>query len=285
MKVLITGGKGQLGKDLESVFLSTGIHQVISLGHGEMDITKPALVHKLIGENRPDVVIHAAANTNVDGCELKPDKAYLVNALGSRNVAVAASNVEAKLVYVSTDYVFDGRSDKPYSEFDRANPINIYGKSKLAGEQYVTGQNNKYFIIRTSWLYGQHGHNFAKTILRLAAEKAELTVADDQIGSPTYTKDLAMFIADLTQTDLYGIYHASNRGSCSWFLFARTILTMAGLNNVKARPISTSELNRPAPRPAYSVLDNYCMRLEGFQELRPWEEALKEYLANSKVIE
>jgi len=219
----------------------------------------------------------------VDGCELEPDNAYRVNALGSRNVAVAAAKIGAKLVYISTDYVFDGAARRPYTEFDDTNPISVYGKSKLAGERYVAGLSNKYFIVRTSWPYGEHGHNFVKTMLRLAKEKNELTVVDDQVGSPTYTKDLARFIADLVHTELYGTYHAANTGSCSWYRFARTIFEMAGLDHVKVRPISTSELNRPAPRPAYSVLDHYCIRLEGLPDLRPWEEALEEYLQGEKL--
>jgi len=281
VKVLITGARGQLGRDLESVFLSTGNNQVISLGHNEMDVTRPALVKKLIAESKPGVVIHAAANTNVDGCELEPDNAYRVNALGARNVAVAAENTGAKLVYISTDYVFDGNAQRPYTEFDRTNPISVYGKSKLAGEQYVAVLSNKYFIVRTSWLYGEHGPNFVKTMLRLAKEKTELTVVDDQVGSPAYTKDLAGFIADLVGTELYGTYHATNTGSCSWYRFARAIFQLAGLEHVNVRPITTAELNRPAPRPAYSVLDHYCIRLEGLPDLRPWKEALQEYLANT----
>ena len=282
LKVLITRARGQLGCDLEDDFLRIEGCQVISFGREEMDVTQSTEVQELIATNIPDVVIHLAANTNVDGCELEPDSAYRVNALGSRNIAVASEKVGAKLVYVSTDYVFDGTSQRPYTEFDTTNPISIYGKSKLAGERYVTGFSSKYFIVRTSWLYGEHGNNFVKTMLRLAQEKNELNVVDDQVGSPTYTKDLARFITDLARTDLYGTYHATNTGSCSWFHFAKTIFQMAGLRHMKVRTISTSELNRPAPRPAYSVLDHYCIRMEGLPDLRPWEEALQEYLRNQK---
>lgn len=280
LKVLITGARGQLGRDLEENFRRTESCEVISFGREELDITKPTIVQELIIANSPDIIIHSAANTNVDGCELEPDNAYRVNALGSRNVAVASEKAGAKLVYVSTDYVFDGAGQRPYTEFDGTNPISVYGKSKLAGERYVTGMSSKYFIVRTSWLYGEHGHNFVKTMLRLAKEKTELSVVDDQVGSPTYTKDLARFIEGLVQTELYGTYHATNTGECSWFQFARTIFEIAGLSHVKVRPISTAELNRPAPRPAYSVLDHYCIRLEGLPDLRPWEEALREYLSS-----
>lgn len=280
LKVLITGARGQLGCDLEHNFLKIEGCQVVSFGREEMDVTQSTNVQELVAANTPDVVIHSAANTNVDGCELEPDSAYCVNAMGSRNIAVASEKVGAKLVYVSTDYVFDGTSQRPYTEFDKTNPISIYGKSKLAGERYVAGFSSKYFIVRTSWLYGEHGNNFVKTMLRLAKEKTEFNVVDDQVGSPTYTKDLARFIAVLLRTDLYGIYHATNTGSCSWFQFAKTIFQMSGLSNIKVNPITTSELNRPAPRPAYSVLDHYCIRLEELPDLRSWQDAMQEYLSN-----
>ena len=193
-------------------------------------------------------------------------------------MAVAAAKIGAKLVYISTDYVFNGKAGRPYIEFDMTDPINIYGKSKLAGEQYVASLSNKYFIVRTSWLYGRQGKNFVKTMLNLAQEKSEVSVVNDQVGSPTWSKDLAYFIEELIQTELYGIYHASNGGLCSWFDLARAIFKLAGLNQIKVMPISTAELNRPAPRPAYSVLENYCIRLEGLSALRPWEEALEEFL-------
>jgi dTDP-4-dehydrorhamnose reductase len=278
MKILITGGKGQLGRDLEKILLNTGKYELTCLGHDALDITKPGNVQQVVLTNRPEVIIHAAANTNVDSCELDKDSAYLVNALGSRNVAVAAAKTGAKLVYISTDYVFNGKAERPYIEFDMTDPINIYGKSKLAGEQYVAGLSNKYFIVRTSWLYGRHGKNFVKTMLSLAKEKKEVSVVNDQVGSPTYTKDLAHFIAELIQTELYGIYHATNGGECSWFDFARAIFKIANLSQIKVKPATTLELNRPAPRPAYSVLDNYCIRLQGLPGLRPWEEALQEFL-------
>jgi len=281
MKILITGGRGQLGRDLEEVLLKTGEHELACLGRGELDVTKPGDVQRAVLTSRPEVIIHAAANTNVDQCELDEDRAYLVNALGARNVAVAAAKAGAKLVYISTDYVFNGRAGRPYTEFDLPDPINVYGKSKLAGEKYVAGLSDKYFIVRTSWLYGRHGKNFVKTMLNLAKEKTEVSVVNDQVGSPTYTKDLACFLAELIQTELYGIYHASNSGFCSWFDFARAIFETVSLGQVKARPISTPELNRPAPRPAYSVLDNYCIRLQGLPALRPWEEALQEFLSEA----
>jgi len=283
MKILITGGKGQLGKDLEKALLNTGRHEITSLGHTELNITKPDDIKRLISVTPPEVIIHCAAWTNVDQCELNKDNAYLVNALGSRNVAVMAAKVGAKLVYLSTDYVFNGEERQPYTEFDLADPINVYGKSKQAGEKYVSSLSNKYFIIRTSWLYGYYGQNFVKTMLNLAKEKSEVAVVNDQVGSPTYTKDLACFITELIETELYGIYHASNSGFCSWFDFAQAIFQKASLNRMKVKPISTPELNRPAPRPAYSVLDNYCIRLEGLPGLRSWEEAIQEFLSEIQI--
>ena len=282
LKVLITGAQGQLGRDLVDVFncIKDKDNEVFSLGKDQLDITESGKVLELISTIGPDIIINSAANTNVDGCELEPDSAYRVNALGSRNVAVASARTGAKLVYISTDYVFDGKAQRPYTEFDATNPMSVYGKSKLAGERYITGLHNKYFIMRTSWLYGHHGHNFVKTMLRLAKGKDELAVVDDQVGSPTFTKDLAKFIVNLVQTELYGIYHVTNTGSCSWYQFVTTIFKMAGLDHVKVKPISTPELGRPAPRPAYSVLDHYCIRLECPTDLRPWEEALQEYISN-----
>lgn len=278
MKVMITGGRGQLGQELEEVLSRAAEHQVVSLGREELDVTKMEALKQAVINNRPDVIIHAAANTNVDRCELNPDDAYLVNALGTRNVAVAASLIGAKLVYISTDYVFNGRLGRPYTEFDKPDPINTYGKSKLAGEQYVASLCSRYFIVRTSWLYGRHGKNFVQTMLNLAREKDEVAVVDDQVGSPTYARDLAGFLARLVKTELYGIYHASNRGACSWFEFSREIFRLAGLDHIKVRPVSSGELNRPAPRPAYSVLDNYCLRLQDLPDLRPWPEALKDFM-------
>lgn len=278
MKIIITGGRGQLGRELAGVLLEAGGHEVISPGRQELDVTRMEELLRAFKAFSPEVVIHAAAATNVDQCELDHDLAYLVNALGSRNVAAAAAVVGAKLVFISTDYVFNGRAGRPYTEFDAPDPINIYGKSKLAGERYAAELCPRYFIVRTSWLYGRHGKNFVKTMLDLAGKRDEIAVVDDQVGSPTYAGDLARFIAGLIETELYGIYHASNGGECSWFDFAREIFRLAGLDHVRVRPISSAELNRPAPRPAYSVLDNYCIRLQGLPDLRPWQEALQDFL-------
>lgn len=277
MRILITGGKGQFGTDLERELTGSGGHEVICPGRDRLDVTRPDQVREAVEAVRPEVVVHAAANTSVDRCELEPDGAYLVNALGTRNVAVAAARVKARLVYISTDYVFDGRKKEPYTEFDLPAPLSVYGKSKLAGENYAAAFSARFFIVRTSWLYGRRGNNFVKTMLKLASARPEVAVVNDQVGTPTFTEDLARFIGVLIQTELYGIYHASNNGACSWFDFARSIFRLAGLTHVAVKPIATAELNRPAPRPAYSVLDNYCLRLQGLPDLRPWEEALAEF--------
>jgi dTDP-4-dehydrorhamnose reductase len=278
LKVLITGGKGQLGSELETVLRKDGQAEVVCLPKDVLDVTKAEETQRVLSIFKPCVIIHAAANTNVDNCEIDQDRAYQVNALGTRNVAVAASRLDAKLVYISTDYVFNGGSAKPYTEFDKPDPINVYGRTKLAGEQFTTSLSNKYFIVRTSWLYGRQGKNFIKTMLSLAGEKTEVAVVCDQTGSPTYAKDLAFFLMELIQTELYGIYHYSNSGFCSWFDFAKKIFEMAGLKHVLLRPVSTKEFKRPAPRPAYSVLDHYRLRLEGMTVPRYWEDALREFM-------
>lgn len=285
MRVLITGAQGQLGKDLEKMLLGAGGYEVISTGQEQLDITKAMNVQQEILACKPEIIIHTAANTNVDQCELDKDNAFFVNVLGTRNVAVAAAKADARLVYISTDYVFDGRGKRPYTEFDAPAPLSVYGKSKLAGERQVKNFSDKFFIVRTSWLYGLNGNNFVKTMLNLAKEKSEISVVNDQIGTPTFTQDLARFLEKLIQTDLYGVYHASNSGSCSWFDFALTIFRQAGIQDrVNVMPITTAELNRAAPRPSYSVLDNYCLKLEGFPNLRPWEEALEEFMKKQLLI-
>lgn len=276
MKVVVTGAKGQLGRDLVRR-LRVNRGGVFGYGREELDITRMESVRQVIDEIRPDVIIHAAAYTKVDQAESDEEQAYLVNAFGSRNVAIAAEEFGAKLCYISTDYVFDGKATFPYKEYDRTNPLGVYGKSKYAGEELTKTLSSKYFIVRTSWVYGVHGHNFVRTMLRLAEERDELKVVNDQIGSPTYTVDLAEFIAQLIATEKYGIYHASNTGTCSWYDFAKAIFEEAGVQ-VKVSPIATEDFPRPAPRPKYSVLDHLAIRANGFQDLRHWREGLKDFL-------
>ncbi|MBW7460187.1 dTDP-4-dehydrorhamnose reductase, partial [Paenibacillus sepulcri] len=230
---------------------------------------------------QPDAVIHCAAYTAVDKAESEPDEAFRVNAAGTRNLAIASREIGAKLCYISTDYVFDGTSVIPYNEIDNTNPRTVYGKSKLAGEQAVTSLHDRYFIVRTSWVYGKYGNNFVKTMLKLGSEKDLLKVVHDQIGSPTYTLDLAHFLLELVRTECYGIYHASNTGICSWFDFAAAIFEESG-SAIKLEPCTTEDFPRPAPRPAYSVMDHSSIRVNGLTDLRPWREALIHFLKDDQ---
>jgi dTDP-4-dehydrorhamnose reductase len=278
MKVVVTGAKGQLGTDLVDLLTDRG-YEVYGYGRKELDITNFDQVYQVINNVTPDVVIHAAAYTKVDLAESEPDQAFLVNAYGTRNVSVASEAVGAKLVYVSTDYVFDGTANTPYNEFSPTNPMSVYGKSKLAGEQFVRDLHSKFFIVRTSWVYGKNGNNFVKTMVKLARERDELKVVNDQVGCPTYTVDLANCILELIQTEKYGIYHVSNSGHCSWYEFAKAIFEEAGIE-VKVNPCTTKDFPRPAPRPAYSVLEHMALRLNGFKEMPNWRDSLKSYLEN-----
>jgi dTDP-4-dehydrorhamnose reductase len=253
-------------------------HTIIRLDLPEIDITDLNTVKTTVCNYRPDLVINAAAYTNVDGCETDVDRAYAVNALGPRNLAIICNENYIPLVHISTDYVFDGISASPYKEWDTPNPQSIYGKSKLLGEQYVRELTNKYYIIRTSWLYGENGKNFVATMLQLADERDEISVVNDQVGSPTYTGDLAKAISEVVLEPAYGIYHITNSGVCTWHDFTLEILEQAGIKGVKVIPITTEEIYRPAPRPRYSILDNYIWRLQGKKPLRHYKEALGDYL-------
>lgn len=274
VKVVITGAKGQLGQELVKVFDDE--HEVTGIYKDDLDITAADKVKNFISSIKPDLVIHCAAMTNVDGCEEDPDMAYKVNAFGTQNIAVACQKAEAEMVYVSTDFVFAGDKDEPYIEFDETGPLSIYGRSKLAGENYVRNLLNRYYIVRTAWLYGE-GHNFVRTMLRLAEEKEYLEVVNDQVGTPTCAKDLAIAISKLVETGLYGTYHASNNGSCSWYEFARKIFELKGID-IEVKPITSDKLGRPARRPAYSVMHNFALESQGIYVMRDWEEALEEYL-------
>ncbi|MDP5275508.1 dTDP-4-dehydrorhamnose reductase [Chengkuizengella axinellae] len=276
LKVLITGANGQLGTDMVNHFKATG-NKVYDFGKHELDITDVSCVQKILHENEPDVVIHCAAYTNVNLAETKPDQAYLINSYGSRNIAIAAEQISAKLVYISTDYVFDGNSSTPYTEFDQTNPINHYGKSKLAGEQFVRDFHNQFYIVRTSWLYGKHGRNFVKNMLTLAKEKNTISVVFDQIGSPTYTVDLCERIHQLIQTDKFGIYHISNTGSCSWFDFANCIFKEKNIT-IQLNKVRSEYFKYNVLRPTYSVLSDRALILNDFKQMRHWKDALKESL-------
>lgn len=268
-RIAITGARGQLGTSLQRV-----LKEVIPLNRPRYDVTEGGIVSS-IANLAPEVVIHTAAMTNVNACELDPDAAYRVNALGTRNVALACQQCGAAMVYISTDYVFDGAKSEPYLEFDQPNPINIYGKSKLAGEHFVRHLLDRFYIVRTAWMYSRTGDNFVKKVLSLAEERDELTMVTNEVGSPTYAPDLAEAIAQLIQHPLYGIYHLTNQGSCSRYEFTRKILDYAGKSGFPLHP--SEEYPRPAKVPAHAVLRNFCAATSLGIVLRPWEEALKAY--------
>lgn len=275
MKILITGAYGMLGSDLREVLKN---HELIVTGSKDLDITNEENVIDFIDENSPEVVINAAAYTAVDDCETNYDEAYAVNAIGPKNLAIACKKQDVPLVHISTDYVFDGSKTTPLLENDALGPQSAYGKTKLEGEKFIQEYTDKYFILRTAWLYGIHGNNFVQTMLSLAENHDEITVVDDQIGSPTYSLDLAVSIANLLNSDKYGIYHLTNEGECSWYEFSKRIFELSDVD-VKVLPVTTEEFPRPAPRPHYSVLSNQKWIKAGFPPMRKYEEALSDYLS------
>ena len=276
MKIFITGAKGQLGLELVRQLRGDNSFEVLAVDQEELDITEQNKVFSLLHREKPDIVINCAAYTNVDGCEADENTAFRVNVIGVQNLAAATYAIDGKIVHISTDYVFDGTAQRPLREYDRTNPQSVYGKSKLQGEELVSKLNPRHFIIRTAWLYGD-GNNFVKTMLKLAQEKDELSIVDDQIGSPTSTLDLAKVIIALMQTEHYGLYHGTCEGSCSWHEFAQKIFEIKNIK-IKTNKITTEALNRPAPRPKYSVLDNFMLKLVGLNTFRYWETALIDYL-------
>ncbi|WP_135556433.1 dTDP-4-dehydrorhamnose reductase [Paenibacillus cymbidii] len=278
MRILITGGSGQLGTELTKRFGPSENSEVFSFSRSELDITDLHQVNSIILSIRPDVIFHTAAFTNVDSAEKEMERAFQVNAMGTRNVAVASQKVKSKLVYISTDYIFDGTVTRPYHEFDLPYPRNVYGRSKLAGEHFVQCLTNRFFIIRTSWLYGAYGDNFVKKICRSAQENKPLKVVNDQIGSPTYCYDLAEWLEILVKTEFYGVYHVSNSGACSWYEFAQVILKEINRNDLAIEAVASSVFDQIAPRPAFSVLDNLATRLNGLPTMRNWYAGLKHFL-------
>ncbi len=285
--MLIIGFKGMLGTDLYK--MSKVNYNVIGLDSDELDITDLDAVKSKLNEIKPNIIVNCAAYTNVDGCEENTDLAYSVNGIGVRNLAVAANSMtdrlvdRPKIVHISTDYVFDGEGKVDLKEYDLVNPLSVYGKSKLMGEEMLKSFYDKYFILRTQWLYGVNGNNFVKTMLKLASERDSLMVVDDQIGCPTYTKDLCNVILEVVETEKYGIYHVSNSEKTSWHGFAKDIFELSNVD-IEVKPCTTEEFPRPAHRPKYSVMDNMMLRINGFSEPRNYKEALKEYLKEENII-
>ena len=273
MRILITGAAGQLGRDLVTEF-DRPHHEVIACDRTTLDLSSRDSVLQAITTTEPDAIIHAGAWTAVDACESDPDRAFQVNSLGTRHVADGARIVGARVLYVSTDYVFDGMLDgRGYHEWDAPNPQSVYGHSKLAGEQELDPGST---IVRCSWVCGYHGNNMVKTVLKLAAERDSLAFVDDQHGCPTFTADLAGTIYRLVVGKLPGTFHATNQGATTWFEFVREIVRLAGRDPEMVQPIKTADLQppRPAKRPANSVLDNAALRLQGLPLLPPWQESL-----------
>lgn len=278
MKVLVTGAAGMLGRDVVLAAGNAG-HDVVGFGRTELDVTDEAVVGKKIGQERPDVVIHCAAWTDVDGAEEAEEAATAVNGAGAGNVAAAAAEVGASVVYVSSDYVFDGAKGSPYVETDQTAPLSAYGRSKLAGEAATAAANKRHFIVRSAWLFGIGGRNFVETMLRLAADHGEVLVVRDQTGSPTYTWHLAYGIVRLIEGVEFGIHHMAAAGACSWYEFAREIFEQANVE-CKVMSATTEMLGRPAPRPSYSALGS---QREHAIELPTWQDGLSAYLAQRRA--
>jgi dTDP-4-dehydrorhamnose reductase len=274
MRVFITGASGQLGTELVAEFERDGHHEVIAAAHEHLDVAEREAVLGLITATQPDVVVHSGAWTAVDACEGDVDRAFRVNTLGTRHVAEGARRVDAQVVYVSTDYVFDGTKSEPYVEWDVPNPQSVYGRSKLAGEQQLDAGST---IVRTSWVCGHVGGNMVKTVLRLSRDHDTMRFVDDQIGHPSFAEDLASAIKLLTIDRRPGLFHVTNQGAVSWYQFAREVLRLSGQDPERVQPIRTVDLDppRPAPRPANSVLDNTAWRLSGLEPLPDFREPLE----------
>ncbi len=286
-KILVTGCNGQLGRAIRAEyaredveFINTDVMEQV--GVTALDISDIEAVLTLVRKTRPDVIINCAAHTNVDACEKEWDAAYRINAIGPRNLSIAATEVDAKMIHVSTDYVFEGNGTRPYTEFDAPNPVSAYGKTKLEGELFVKAFSKKYFIFRTAWLYGD-GKNFVKTMLRLAETHDEVSVVCDQQGSPTSAVELARAIHYFEATENYGVFHATCEGDTNWADFTEAIFARAG-KAVKVKHVTSEQYAQMNPasakRPAYSILDNYMMRLTSDYRMADWESALDEYMKN-----
>ena len=279
-KIIVTGCNGQLGRAINRVYEGNNEYELVNTDVEELDITDVAKVLEFTGEVKPYAIINCAAYTAVDKCETDVELAYKINAIGPRNLAIAAQMHGAKLIHVSTDYVFEGNGTRPYTEFDEPSPISMYGKTKLEGEKFVKEFSDRHFIVRTAWLYGD-GKNFVKTMLMLSEKNDEVNVVCDQVGSPTSAMELAKMIAYILPTDNYGTFHGTCEGVCSWADFTSEIFRLAG-KNTKVNYITSDEYAKMFPqsarRPAYSVLDNYMLKLTTDYMFADWHDAIKEYM-------
>jgi dTDP-4-dehydrorhamnose reductase len=286
MKVVVIGSNGQLGVDLTAEYRNAGA-QVIGLTHQDVDISSLESTRHVLAGIRPEIIANTAAMHHVENCEKEPSRAYEVNAIGTRNLASVARELDAKIAHVSTDYVFSGAKREPYVENDRTAPLNVYGNTKLAGEAFLEATGDKYFIVRTSALYGKNpcrakgGKNFVDLMLKLAAERDEVRVVDDEIVSPTPTAELARQIVILTNTTHYGLYHATAEGSCSWYEFAGKIFELEGFKT-RLNAASPNEFPAKVPRPKYSVLENRALKALGLNSFQPWQKGLSSYLDSQR---
>ncbi len=276
MKVLVTGVKGQLGYDVVGELEKRGL-EAVGVDIEEMDITDAGSVDRVLRQSAPDAVIHCAAYTAVDAAEDNEALCRRVNADGTRNIAKVCRELDIKMIYISTDYVFSGQGERPWEPEDERNPQSVYGQTKYEGELAVQELLEKYFIVRIAWVFGVNGKNFVRTMLKLSENHDTITVVNDQFGSPTYTYDLARLLVDMVQTEKYGIYHATNEGICSWYDFACAIFREAGIS-MNVKPVSSAEYGAKASRPANSRMSKEKLTENGFERLPTWQDALKRYL-------
>lgn len=277
MKVLVTGINGQLGHDVMRELEKRG-HEAVGVDIEEMDITDAACVRRVMTRTVPEAVIHCSAYTAVDRAEEEVELCRRVNAEGTKNVAEVCEELDCKLLYLSTDYIFSGEGERPWEPGDEPDPLNVYGLTKYEGEQEIKSRINKFFIVRISWVFGVNGNNFIKTMLRLGRENGAVRVVDDQIGSPTYTYDLAVLLVDMIETEKYGEYHATNEGVCSWYEFAKEIFAAAGMSEVEVTPVSSEEFPVKAKRPKNSRMSKEELVKNGFNKLPSWQDAVKRYV-------
>ena len=276
MKILVTGARGQLGTDLSRELATRG-HAVIAADVEEMDITDAGAVQRFFEATQPEAVIHCAAYTATDKAEDEPDVCHRVNAVGTRNLAQACRDKNLKMLYISTDYVFDGKGEIPFRTDDKAAPLSVYGKTKYEGECAVRELVEKFFVVRISWVFGVWGKNFVRTMLRIGAQNGKVSAVNDQIGSPTYTRDLSPLLADMIVSDRYGTYHATNEGLCSWYEFACEIFRQADMQ-VEVTPVDSDHFPAKIKRPANSRMDKSDLEKNGFSRLPTWQDALSRYL-------